>query len=243
MRLTGWISLALVCLSVEGARATPSTTYWTPGTMDIQAPGVWHLTLDNYFTVGRGALGNGGESFPTDFGLTYGFKLSHKLQGEVGFDLLEPSDDPVFFNGKIGFAEGALGKGAPGVQVGVFNAGTRRGTTNQNVLDLIVGKTLPHGMGRLHAAVYYGNPGVLRSSKGERENTGFMVAYDRYLDSKHKWMLAGDYASGKNAIGGGGVGIYHFFTPNIDLLVGPVWFNDRGINGNMKWTTQLDVNF
>jgi hypothetical protein len=37
--------------------------------------------------------------------------------------------------------------------------------------------------------------------------------------------------------------VYFFFTPQIDLLVGPVWFNDRSINGSMKWTTQLDVNF
>ena len=29
----------------------------------------------------------------------------------------------------------------------------------------------------------------------------------------------------------------------IGLLVGPVWFNDRGLNGRMKWTAQTDITF
>jgi hypothetical protein len=69
-----------------------------------------------------------------------------------------------------------------------------------------------------------------------------MVAYDRWL-KKDKVQFAADYASGKNYIGGGGVGLYYYFTPNISILAGPVWFNDKGINGKMKWTTQLDMNF
>jgi hypothetical protein len=39
------------------------------------------------------------------------------------------------------------------------------------------------------------------------------------------------------------VGLYTFFNNDISLLVGPVWFNDRGINGRMKWTAQLDANY
>ncbi len=30
---------------------------------------------------------------------------------------------------------------------------------------------------------------------------------------------------------------------DIDLLTGPVWFNDHAINGQWKWTVQLDINF
>ena len=44
-------------------------------------------------------------------------------------------------------------------------------------------------------------------------------------------------------IGGGGFGMYYFFTKDISLLTGPVWFNDHVINGGWKWTTQLDINF
>ncbi len=242
MRLAGWLMLGWLCVSAVELGATPSTTYWTPCTMDIQAPGVWHVGIDNYFTVSREGPANGGEAFPTDVGLTYGYRLTPKLQGEVGFDLLEPSDDPLFLNAKIGYPEGALGEGWPALEVGVFNMGTRSGVTDQNVFDLILGKTLPHGLGRVHVALYQGNEEVLRSHDGEIEDSGYMVAYDRYL-LPGKLMLAADYASGENAIGGGGVGLYWFFTPNTSLLVGPVWFNDEVINGKMKWTTQLDINF
>ena len=59
----------------------------------------------------------------------------------------------------------------------------------------------------------------------------------------NKWTFAADYASGKNFIGGGGFGMYYFFTKDISLLTGPVWFNDHVINGQWKWTVQLDINF
>jgi hypothetical protein len=236
------ITVGLASLFTTMAAATPTTTYWTPAAMDIQAPGVWHVTYDSYFTVGRKGPGNGGESFPTDMGLTYGLRISDKVLAEAGFDVLEPTDHPLYFNAKVGYPEGALGARAPAIQIAIFNVGTRRGVTNQNVVHVILGKTLPRGMGRVHVSFYRGNGDCLRSSTGEVENTGFMVAYDRWL-VPGKFMLAADYASGDNAIGGGGVGLYTFFNKDIDLLVGPVWFNDRGINGKMKWTAQLDINF
>ena len=46
----------------------------------------------------------------------------------------------------------------------------------------------------------------------------------------------------KAKIGGGGVGLYYFFTKDISLLTGPVWFNEKEINGKWKWTLQLDIN-
>jgi len=236
------IAVCLLHLVAAQLGATPSTTYWTPCTMDFQAPDLTHITLDNYFTVGRNGPGSGGESFPTDVGLTWGRQLSDRLQFEFGFDVLEPSDHPLFFSAKVGFPEGKLSPRAPAVELGLFNVGTERGVTNHNVLHLIVGKSLPREAGRLHVSYYVGNGDVLRSSDGRKENTGFMVAYDRWLVTG-KFMIAMDYASGDNAIGGGGIGLYTFFTPNIDLLVGPVWFNDEGLNGKMKWTTQIDMNF
>ena len=68
-----------------------------------------------------------------------------------------------------------------------------------------------------------------------------MFGYDKYV-YENKVMFATDYTGGKNAIGGYGFGLYYFLTSNISLLVGPVWFNDSGINGDMKWTSQLDIN-
>ncbi len=230
------------------AHATPSTTYWTPMTMDIQPYGVLHLGVDNYFTVFRKAS-NGGGSFPTDFGLTMGVLPFDKLQMEVGVDLLESSDYPLFFNAKIGTPEDALFKGSPTLQAGIFNVGTKSNVTDQNIVYAVVGKTIP-GIGRVAVGPYIGNKKVLVDKNGDKENAGFMAAFDRgFIPVKdkdgneyNKIVLAADYASGKNAIGGGGVGLYYYFTKNISLLTGPVWFNDEGINGKWKWTIQLDIN-
>jgi hypothetical protein len=231
-----------VCLSLMWCgcvHATPSSTYWTPCTIDIQPAGVTHLGIDNYFRVGSS---KGVAQFGTDVGPEWGASLSSKLATEYGVDLLGATDDPLFFNAKIGYRENTLSKNAPALELGFFNFGTRKGVTDQNIIYLQTGKSFNSGKTRLHAAYYAGNSDVLRSSTGDAENTGFMLAFDHQLEPG-KWVLAGDYASGKNAIGGGGVGVYYYFTKDISLLVGPVWFNDTGINGAMKWTTQLDVNF
>jgi len=244
-------AITLCGLTATIASATPSTTYWTPATTDIQGYGVPHITYDSYFTVFKKGEKKG--DFPTDVGLTIGVLPFEKLQMEVGVDLLEPSDDPLFFNAKIGTPEGALFKGSPAINLGIFNAGTQTSKdkvrTDQNIGNLMFGKTIP-GLGRLFAGPYVGNAAVLKDSKGETDNYGFMVGFDRgFLRGKDKagnefnrLVVAADYASGKNAIGGGGVGLYYYFTKDIDLLTGPGWFNDQGINGGWKWTMQLDIN-
>lgn len=147
-------------------------------------------------------------------------------------DLLESSDDPLFFNAKVGVPEGALCNGSPTIQVGIFNVGTKKDVTNQNIVHAVIGKTIL-GIGRLSVGPYIGNRKVLVDKYGNEENTGFMIAFDRgFLSIKDKdgneynrLVFAADYASGKNAFGGGGFGIYHFFTKDISLLTGPVWFN------------------
>lgn len=243
------------------AEATPSTTYWTPATTDIQPYGVLHIGIDNYFTLGR--KGERG-SLPTDLGLTIGVLPYEKLQLEVGADWLEPSTDPLFFNAKLGTPEGSLFEGSPALNIGIFNVGTDTkdagrdgdGRTDFNIVDFIVGKTLPGNLGRIHIGAYRGNSKALIDKNGNKENTGVIVGWDmgiiRAKDSDggeyHKWVFAADYASGKNYIGGGGFGVYHYFTRNISLLTGPVWFNEpavAGSNQNAKWvwTTQLDINY
>lgn len=240
--------ISLFVLLTGIAHATPSTTYWTPMTPDIQSYGVLHIGVDNYFTVFRKA-DRGGSSFPTDFGLTLGVLPFEKFQMEVGVDLVESSDHPLFFNAKMGAPEGVLFEGSPTLQLGIFNAGTKKHVTNQNIFYGVVGRTIP-GVGRLSAGPYIGNDKVLIGSEGEKENTGFMVAFDRgFIPVKdkdgneyNKIVIAADYASGKNTIGGGGGGLYYYFTKDISLLTGPVFFNDKKINGKWKWTIQLDIN-
>lgn len=228
--------------------ATPSTTYWTPATTDIQPFGVLHIGVDNYFTVFRKAE-KGGSSFPTDLGLTIGVLPFEKIQMELGVDLLEASDYPLYFNAKLGTPENSLFNGSPALNVGIFNVGTKSDVTNQNIVHFMAGKTIPV-FGRLFAGYYIGNKKVLVDKNGEKENTGFMVGFDHgFIPVKdkegneyNKLILAADYASGKNALGGGGVGLYYFFTKDISLLTGLVWFNEEAINGKWKWTIQLDIN-
>ena len=239
---------ALAILLPATASATPSSTMWTPMSLDIQPYGVGHWGVDNYFTVFRKAE-DGAGSFPTDAGFTLGVLPGDKLELEIGVDLIEASDYPVYFNAKLGYTEGGLFAGAPALQLGIANVGTKSGVTNQDLVYFVVGKSIPN-FGRLSVAPYRGNPDVLVDAKGEKENTGVMVAFDRAFHSVkdtggtefNRFVLAADYASGRNALGGGAVGLYFYFTPNVSLLTGPVWFNEEAINGKMKWTIQLDVN-
>lgn len=124
------------------AFATPSTTYWTPATTDIQPFGILHIGVDNYFTVFKKAK-NGGSSFATDVGLTIGVLPFEKLQMEVGVDLNEPTDHPISFNAKLGTPEDSLFKWSPALNVGIFNVGTKKDVTNQNIVFGLVGKTIP----------------------------------------------------------------------------------------------------
>lgn len=236
VRRTSILSCLLAAALIGPAAATPSTTYWTPCTIDIQPAGVKHFGIDVYSQVGSGS------SLPTDIGLTFGADVSTKLAAEYGFDVLTPGSDPLYFNAKIGYREGVMSKHAPAVQLGIYNVGTESGVTDQNIVYLVIGRSLPDGKTRLSAAGYVGNSGVLKSSTAKKKNTGLMVAFDHVL-VPGKWVLAGDWATGENAIGGGGVGIYYYFNKDTSLLVGPVWFNDKGINGPTKWTAQIDINF
>ena len=249
IRASGLIALLLPAAIVH---ATPSTTYFTPMTLDIQAPGVFHLGVDNYFTVATKAA-DGGGAFPTDITLPeVGFALSSNVNVECGIDYVAATDNPWFFNAKIGLTEDSLFKGQPAFEIGIFNVGTKGSGPSRTDYDigyLVLGKTIPE-VGRVSVGPYWGNHATMVSSTGESQNTGFMVAYDRgFVPAKDKsgsefnrLVLAGDYASGKNVIGGGGVGVYYFFTKDISLLAGPVWFNDSGINGKWKVTVQLDIN-
>lgn len=241
MVLTG-VTCAILTASAGVVKATPSTEYWTPCVSDVQGYNSWHLGIDNYYTIDKKASSGDQGAFPTDIGITVGVLPFDKIQMEVGIDALYPSDYPYYLNAKLGTPEDSICKGSPALNVGIFNVGFKSGVTDYDIVDFIVGKTLPCNLGRVHAGYYVGNSSVLVSSSGKKDNDGFMVAYDRYL-YKDKVQLGADYASGKNAIGGGGAGIYYYFTKDISMLVGPVWFNDKGLNGDTKWTTQLDINF
>ena len=225
--------------------STPSTENWTAGTSDIQPFGVLHIGVDNYFSIIRPSHTATPWALPTDFGLTLGVLPFKNVQMEVGFDLFEPSDDPFALNARIGVPENAFLKWSPSIAAGILGLGIKQGVTDQNVGYVAVGKTIPV-VGRLFVGGYYGNDKLL----GTKTNDGITVAFDRaFFPAKsasgadyNKIVLSADWASGLNALGGGGAGIFYFFNENISLLTGPVWFTSNKVNGDWKWTMQLDVN-
>ena len=246
IRLLNFIVFVAMLGTAANSFAWETTEYWTPCVEDVHPYGVPELMIGNFFSVDKSTM-NGSTSFPSDLAFEIGVLPYDKVQMEVGIDAMYPSADPYMFNTKIGTPEDALFKGSPGLSVGIFDVGTNPSTTGYDIGDVVIGKTIPY-LGRLHAGYYYGNHAVLMNSKGQPDNQGWMVAFDRTLwDPGKAWLdslvLAADYASGKNYIGGGGFGIYFNWTKNISLLTGPVWFNDTGINGTWKWTTQVYVNF
>ena len=83
--------IVLICM-IGIAQATPSSTFWTPMTPDIQPYGVLHIGVDNYFSVGSKTLTKAGinNSFPTDVGDYYRRSPLEKLQMEIGVDYLQP---------------------------------------------------------------------------------------------------------------------------------------------------------
>ena len=236
--------------------ATPSTTFWAPSTPYIQPYGMPHITFDTYFA--------GSAAFPIDTGLTIGFLPFDKIQGEVGFDFLYPTPDlpnadgsvdslgfPILFNGKIGSPENAFGDWSPGWSAGFYNVGVKKDVTDYNVFYFMTGKTFP----------YIGNPEIgfyhaLNDTLIPKDSTGLMAGWfspaweikKPYLD---KIIFAADVQTGENALGAWGGGTYFYFTPQISLLTGPVFFMDKNsqaptaLVGDRKpdwvWTMQLDI--
>lgn len=228
-------------LSVEAVSATPSSTFWTTAQTDVQPTGVWHAGVDCYFTVDKTSASGEQGDFPADFGLTVGLPIWGKLQAEVGVDAMFPSDHPLYLNAKVGLPEGCFGAWSPSVSLGVFNVGFAQGETDYNILHAAAGMTLPLKLGRLFLGGYIGNGNLLVSSDGADESAGFMIGYDRPL-IEGRLSIAADYAGGRNAIGGGGIGLCYYCSDKTSILAGPVWFNDAALNGPVKWTVQVDIN-
>ena len=131
-------ALSIVCLHLDSAlvEATPSSTFWTVCTTDVLTTGVLHLGVDDYFTVfnERGH----GQSLPTDVTIPeYGLFTWCDVSAEAGIDYLGGTDDPLFFNAKIGLPEDKLFKHAPAVNVGLFNIGTHTTGPNRTKMEMV----------------------------------------------------------------------------------------------------------
>jgi hypothetical protein len=242
------VAAAAMLVTAQAARATPSTVFWTPATSYTQPYLVPHFTYDTYVAE-RGNLLN-------DYGLTVGVIPGEKVLGEIGVDVFLPKaflKNTFQLNGKVTLAEGAYGKWQPGVSLGVMGVGFEKNISDQNLLYLATSKTT--GPGTFGAGVYYGAGSKLlwTGSDGKVNRTGLMVSYVSpdwvlNLPGLNKLNFTADIATGKNAFGAGGFGAVVYFTPNIDLITGPVWFLDsnlsKAVNGtDFMWTFQVDVDF
>jgi hypothetical protein len=230
--------------------ATPSTTYWGPTTATCQPYLVPHITYDTYFAKGPTAGQEGAPVYPVDAGLTVGFLPFEKIQGEIGFDLLYPSQEPFFMNGKFCTPESSIFEGSPSIGLGTYSFGLVKDVTDYHLLYLNFQKTLPWG-GYLSIGGYRGfNKSLFASSVGNVHQEGFLVGatspdFMINLKGLKKIQLAADIQTGKNLLGAWGGGAYIYFTDDISLLTGPVYFFDPNLQPGQSeflWTMQLDIN-
>lgn len=218
------LSSAVFCLAMTGiCFSTPSTNIWNPST-DIQSSGVWHLGIDDYFTVEDKT--SGGYQTPTDIGLTYGV-----LPGfEVGIDAFLPQGviaSPLIFNAKYGWPEnGAL----PALAVGGFGFGLTKGITDQNAVYGLASKVF--SFGRLTGGYFTGNAATIGA-----DNKGYILAWDKALTEK-LWASV-DYASGNSTLGATYYGFSWLFTSNTSIIFAYGTYNN---GAKPTITTQLDIN-
>jgi hypothetical protein len=244
------LTLAASTLVPGVAMATPTTTYWAPSTASCQGHGLPHVTYDTYFGKGPAAGSQGAPNYPIDTGLTVGVLPYDKIQAEIGFDLLLPSQDPFYLNFKACTPESSLFNGSPGISVGFYNMGFKEGVTDYNVLHVMFQKAIPKVGGYVAAGFYHGFSDTLFvGSDGELRKTGAMIGFlspDLVIGRKglRKINVAADVQTGKNVLGAWGFGANIYFADNVSLLVGPVFFLDSDLQpGGRKhlWTAQLDV--
>jgi hypothetical protein len=253
------VSLARICslgavlgtVAPSVASATPSTTYWAPTVATCQGKYTPHVTYDTYYGKGTPPPGAGAPAYPIDTGLTMGLLPTSKLQAEGGYDMLLPSTDPlfVFLNFKACTPESSLFKGSPSLGGGIYNWGFKKDITDYNVLYFVGQKTLPFG-GYLSAGIYHGTNDVLfTNSDGNLTKTGGLFGWSSPdipigLAGLQKILVIADVQTGKNVLGGGGVGATLYFNDYIGLIVGPVWYTDSKLQpggSSHLWTTQIDV--
>jgi hypothetical protein len=163
-------------LFVQNTFATPSSTFWSPATASCQAWKVVHVTYDSYFRKGPGMDSDSASAYPTDYGLEMGFLPYEKIQGEIGWDALYPSEDPDLLNVKLCTPESSLFDGSPAISFGIMAVGFKKDVSDYNLLHLVFQKSLPFG-GYVAAGGYSGqNKTLFTNSDGKVERSGFLFS-------------------------------------------------------------------
>jgi hypothetical protein len=234
----GFIAVVFFFLAVFSLMATPSTVYWSPCTVYFQPFLKGHIGYDSYV--------RDNSILPNDYGFTVGVLPFDKVQAEIGYDVMLPVASPGTFkdansvNAKIGWSENTL---LPvGFSAGIFNAGFDTNVTDYDVLYAVAGKTVDN-VGTICVGAYSGNKKLLVDDSGKSDNNGWMFSYTS--PQIGKFIFAGDYMSGNNALSAWGAGLYYYFADNVTLLTGPVFPLSKQFAGSSKmmWTLQLDIDF
>lgn len=232
---------ALICSTSGLANATPSTQIWIPST-DIQPVGTIHLGVDNYTTVFK-KQSDGGHHAPVNMGLTVGVLETASMNVELGVDLREAMDDPLFFNAKLGIKEDSLSKFFPAIAIGGYEFGTKSESTDYNILYAEMAKTIA-SIGRFTAGYYVGSDKLLKDVNGNKENDGVLLSFDRTMaEISEKLWFAVDYMGGQNSYGALSFGISWRFSPNISAILGYDIYNETKIAGENTVTIQFDMDF
>ena len=233
------LAITIVALIPAMAWATPSTTYWAPSIATCQAFATPHVTYDTYY-------GNGGVSdrYRSHDG-------HHQLDQDSGrdrYDTLFPGANPaqVYVNGKVCIPENSMGKNSPAIGVGMYNIGFKKDVTTYNAFYVMAQKTLPFG-GYIAGGFYRGlNDALFTNSEGKLAKTGAMVGWSSPdikvgITGLSKILVLADVQTGKNILGAGGAGLDIYFNDYIGLIVGPVFFFDKGAAARWRLTLLDDA--
>ncbi len=227
--------------------ATPSTHIWAPST-DIQPFSKWHITSDMYLPARKDDAGIRWSTV-TNLGLTVGVLPFKNINLEIGLDHKSGTgvldDYPLYFNAKLGMPEDGLGKYVPALSIGIYEIGTKKDFTNNNILYVEVAKTFESGktsLGRFSAGFFTGNEKLLLDDKGEKDNKGPILAWERTMDeiSDKLWVCA-EYMGTKSSYGTVNFGFSWKFADDVAMIFGYDIFNNRNIPDVA--TVQLDVDF
>jgi len=253
-----------VALASGVAMAIPTAQTWIPSP---DAKGFGEATF-NVISIQRfSSKADAGPSY-YDAGVTFGVLPLEFLKLELGFDYLTTNfqndnfadNHPFYFNAKLATPEDLGIKGMPAFAIGAYNLGIADkgdaiGSTRQNIVYGLVGKTFPI-VGRISAGGYYGSARALATAGNSaltHNNSGAMVSWDRTISEiSDKLWLGVDYMSGNNANGEISFGASWAFSKQITFLAGVQIFNpfykisasDNGAlpGGKPAFTTQLFIN-
>lgn len=234
-------------MAVRSVFATATTHIWAPST-DVQAFKKWHLTADFYAPTESNSDGSRAATI-TNAGLTVGVLPFKKLNAEVGFDhksgLGSLDKYPIYFNAKIGIPEDAYGKFFPAVAVGIYDVGTKKGKTDNNVFYGKVAKSFAlngFDLGRFSVGGFTGNDKLLLTGSGRKDASGVLVAWERVMkEISDKLWVCVEYQGTKSVYGALNLGFSWKFADNVSAIFGYDIYNNQDIANT--FTVQIDIDF